>query len=238
MEDIKQQDLTGDEEGLAAEDQELEEEEISEEEISEGKTVPLKALEEERKKRQELEERLNKLQATLEVYQANLRTPQSPPQARTEAKTIQDVLNEIDDEDIVSGKDLKKVVMQAVREFMGTVVQPMTELQVKAKYPDYVDVITKDLPKVIKEYPDIVNVIQNSPNPYESAYTLTKRLSGGGKENTSSNENTLKKITSNLEKPGVPTKGASPGADRFNYYTSIDDDKFEETIQKIKFGRR
>ena len=233
---------TGEEEDLAAGDQDLED--TGGEPADKGgepETVPLSALKEERKKRQDLEEQVRQSQETLAVYQANMRQAQTQlPQQKEVARRLLDTL---DDNEVVTARELKQIVKETTEQFDANVMAPMGELQMMTLYPDYIEVLQKNLPTLLKSNPALISAIRSSNNPNLLAYTLaggkgtarkTKEVKegegddgkGGGK---------LKKILSNIGKPGVPGKGAGAGG-KFEKFANMKDEDLEDHIARVKSG--
>jgi len=207
----------------------------------ETKTVPLEALEAERKKRQDLEAKVGEMADTLEVYRANLQ--QARVQVPEQKKVAKALLETLNDDEVVTAKELKQIVAEVTQGFNANVMGPMSELQMMALYPDYNEVLQKNLPTLLKNNPALVSAIRSSDNPNLLAYTLaggkgavkaTPKASAvdGGKGNDEGG-NKLKKILANVEKPGVPGKGAGGGG-KFEKFAGMKDEDLEDHIARVK----
>ena len=233
---------TGEEEDPAAGDQDLED--TGGEPADKGgepETVPLSALKEERKKRQDLEEQVRQSQETLAVYQANMRQAQTQlPQQKEVARRLLDTL---DDNEVVTARELKQIVKETTEQFDANVMAPMGELQMMTLYPDYIEVLQKNLPTLLKSNPAFISAIRSSNNPNLLAYTLaggkgTARKTKEVKEGEGDGEKDggkLKKILSNIGKPGVPGKGAGAGG-KFEKFANMKDEDLEDHIARVKSG--
>lgn len=224
-EELKQ---TGEIEGAADQEKEV-------------KTVPLAALEDERKKRQALEEKVRMLEENIALYKANLSSiePKSQPK---ETKAEEDLFSGLDEDDVLTVREMKNILKkqaeslerekQALIQSLGGTI---SEVQMMLTYPDYKDVITKHLPNVLKEKPHLRQAIVNSSNPYMLAYELGK-LDPEYTKSKKMDEIDMKsqKIIENLSKPqlgGAKGKGA---ADLVNHYLNLTDEQLEERIAQIK----
>ncbi len=235
----EKEELTGEEEGLAAEDQEGEAGEPADKE-GDTKTVPLEALEAERKKRQDLEAKVGEMADTLEVYRRNMQQAQvQAPQQKQVAKRLLDTLN---DDEVVTARELKQIVKETTDGFNANVMGPMSELQMMTLYPDYQDVLQKNLPTLLKNNPALISAIQSSDNPNLLAYTLAggkgRAKAPAGDENDGGKgkgDGNLKKILANAEKPGVPGKGTGAGG-KFEKFAAMKDEDLEDHIARVKSG--
>jgi len=209
------------------------------------KTVPLEALEAERKKRQDLEEKVNQMSDTLEVYRANMQQAQvQAPQQKVVAKALLETLN---DDEVVTAKELKQIVAEVTQGFNANVMGPMSELQMMTLYPDYKDVLTNNLKPILKNNPALIEAIKSSNNPNLLAYTIAggKGIPRGASKTPAGDDGKgkgegkpggdLKKILANAEKPGVPGKGAGGGG-KFERFASMKDDDLEDHIARVKTG--
>jgi len=234
--------LTGEEDDLDAGDQDLENGEgEGSQQGGEPKTVPLEALEAERKKRQDLEAKVGEMADTLEVYRANLQ--QARVQAPEQKKVAKALLETLNDDEVVTAKELKQIVAEVTQGFNANVMGPMSELQMMTLYPDYQDVLQKNLPTLLKNNPALLSAIRSSDNPNLLAYTLaggkgkakasSKGSGTGNNDENGKGDGNLKKILANAEKPGVPGKGAGAGG-KFEKFAGMKDEDLEDHIARVK----
>jgi hypothetical protein len=209
----------------------------------ETKTVPLEALEAERKKRQDLEAKVGEMADTLEVYRANLQ--QARVQAPEQKKVAKALLETLNDDEVVTAKELKQIVAEVTQGFNANVMGPMSELQMMTLYPDYKEVLTNNLQPILKNNPALIEAIKSSSNPNLLAYTLAggKGVMRGAPKPSADNDGAgkpgtggdLKKILANAEKPGVPGKGAGAGG-KFEKFAGMKDEELEDHIARVKSG--
>ncbi len=227
---------------LAAGDQGLKNDDDSQK-GDDAKTVPLEALEAERKKRQDLEEQIRQRDETLEVYRANMQ--QARVQAPEQKKIAKALLETLNDDEVVTAKELKQIVAEVTQGFNANVMGPMSELQMMALYPDYNEVLQKNLPTLLKNNPELIPAIKSSNNPNLLAYTLAggkgKARSASAVEKEAGNDDgsesgeKLKKIIANASKPGVPGKGAGGGG-KIERFVGMKDEDLEDHIARVKNG--
>lgn len=205
--------------------------------------VPLEALEAERSKRQEAETQRDQLGQTLEVYRANMQQGQAQlPQQKVVAKRLLDTL---DDNEVVTAKELKQIVKETTEAFNVEVMAPMSELQMMTLYPDYKDVLTNNLQPILKNNPALIEAIRSSNNPNLLAYTLAggkgvvkgapKIPAAGDETGKGEGKGDLKKILENASKPGVPGKGAGAGG-KSERFAAMKDEDLEDHIARVKSG--
>ena len=154
---------------------------------------------------------------------------QGTPRA-TDAREDDDL--SIADDEVVSGADLKKVISKLsskISEKEQKTKSTIDELSIANQYEDYKKVLSTYLPKVLKEHPDIADIIQGSKNPYLSAYRIAKIAQNGttGQLNKTMNINRAKTVNS--------VKGASIGS--VADFSNMNDSDFEKAVANIKAGR-
>jgi len=152
------------------------------------RTVPLEALEAERRKRQELEHQLRSMQAS------------KPAEAEEDD----------DDEEFITKAELKKRLKEAT---FGNKREVMEEAFCSAN-PQAVALINKNLEAIIKRKPWLAQTIESAPNRYARAYEIVQDYSP--KEETAPAKKfrdpaaEAKKIVENASKPGNPATIAKP----------------------------
>ncbi len=248
--DPENQNNAGAEGDLDAGDQELENGEDGGEGSQQGgetKTVPLEALEAERKKRQDLEAKVSEMANTLDVYRANLQ--QARVQVPEQKKVAKALLETLNDDEVVTAKELKQIVAEVTQSFNANVMGPMTELQMVSLYPDYKEVLTNNLEPILKNNPALVEAIKSSSNPNLLAYVIAggkgiakgaPKIPAGGDgkgkgEGDGKPGGDLKKILENAGKPGVPGKGTGAGG-KFEKFAAMKDEDLEDHIARVKSG--
>ena len=120
-------------------------------------SVPLSALQSERAQRQQLAEELQTMKDNLALLERNQYQASQPRE------------EDIADDDIPTWGELKKYQSQKEREYQQTI----QELKLAQKHPDYSEVVTKYLPNVLKQNPELRQTLE-ATHDYNLAYYLAK----------------------------------------------------------------
>lgn len=143
--------------------------------IEEEKTVPLKALQAERRKRQEAEYQTKWLQEQLEAAQKR-----SPEESN-------------DSEELLTRGDYAKMSQSQLQEFKRQTL----EESFRSQHPEIEEAIQNDLPEILKKKPWLAHAIQNSPNRYQTAFEIIQ-------DYKPRSQNVSKRLEENQNKPGSP----------------------------------
>ncbi|MFO7881193.1 MAG: hypothetical protein R6U52_01480 [Kosmotogaceae bacterium] len=194
----------------------VENQEVQQEEQSEN--VPLSALQAERSKRQQVEERLRMVEDHLALNQAQ----QSKPQPKDEFEGL-------DEGDVMTVGDFKKLSSKMANQFQMT----LEELKMTQKHPDYQEVITKYLPDVLKQNPGLKHTLQKTQD-YELAYYLAKNSDTFRKENKKSKKSAdAQRIVENSQRAGsLSSTGATSPISQAKRYKDMSDKEFMELMNK------
>jgi hypothetical protein len=186
------------------------------------RTVPLDALESERAKRQRLEEENLLMRENLELLKAN-------KDRNISKHHEQDELEGLEDDDILTVKQFKKLSEKMSSQFKTT----LNELQVAQKYPDYQETITKYLPEIIKSNPSLRETLQRTQD-YELAYYLAKNSEGyRNSQHTQKKNADAERILKNSEQSsGLSSVGASTPVSQAKRYKDMSDDEFVRLMQR------
>jgi len=182
--------------------------------------VPLSALQAERRERQQLQENLKMMQDHLSLMQANTQKPQSKPED----------LEGLSDSDVLTVGEARKFISQFTKQQELAV----EELKMAQANPDYNDVVRKYLPEVLKNDPDLKEVIMNAPNPYKAAYHLAKRSDSYLQDNRKmSRSPEVQQAVQNLQKAGnLSSMGSSVSSGVGSNYKNMSDKDFMELANK------
>lgn len=142
-----------------------------------------------------------------------------------------------DDDDILTRGELKKLL--AEKEMM--MQQQIRETQMRTRFRDYDDVVTKDVfEEITRDFPELGQAIMTSKDPNLLAYAVAKnseayRKRASKKQQQKSDAN---QIYENSRKPGSITQGTTGGGgiSKTNFYESMNPQQFEEHVAKIKRG--
>jgi hypothetical protein len=198
----------------ASEEQELE---IVEQEqpVQEPRTVPLEALEAERRKRQELEAQIR------QIHQKE----QQPE-------------DDEDDEEFITKAELKRRLKEAT---FGNKREVMEEAFCAAN-PKAVEMINKNLEDIIKKKPWLAQVIESAPNRYARAYEIVQDYMPqdvASQRKLRDPQQEAKRIVENASKPGNPSSIAKPAnMSSADYLKSIaGKPEFREYRKQLMSGR-
>lgn len=160
----------------------------------EPRTVPLEALESERRKRQDLEAQNRALQEMM--------VKSSKPEAEAD--------DDEDEEEFITKAELKRRLKEAT---FGNKREVMEEAFCAAN-PQAVDLINKNLESIIKRKPWLAPTIESAPNRYARAYEIVQdyapREEVAPAKKFSDPKADAKRIVENSQKPGSPTTIAKP----------------------------
>jgi len=174
--------------------------------------VPVTALQAERRERQQLQENLKILQDHLALIQANNQKPK------------QDDMSSLSDNEVLTVGEAKKFIQGFQREQQMAV----EELKISQQHPDYNEVVRKYLPTVLKDDPELKDMIMNAPNPYKAAYHLAKRSDAYLQDQRGANRSPeAQKVAQNMQRPGnLSAIGSTSTASNMgnNYKTMSDED--------------
>jgi len=190
--------------------------ETHEEHVQQEQVVPLSALQAERHQRQQVQDQLRMMQDHIELLKSNSQ----------KAPTIDESLA---DDDVLTVGQAKKFVTQLNKEHKGEV----EELKLAQQYPDYADTVKKYLPELIKENPELREVIMAAPNPYRAAYTLAKKSDAYLKDRGAVKSPEAQKVQAQQQRAGslsaVGTPSASTSAGGWN---RMSDQEFMAAVHK------
>lgn len=193
-------------EGLENSEQEVVQQQEQIETREPERTVPLSALEAERRKRQDLE-------AQAKVYEQYINQAQQQKEPEQEDDT----------EDLISKGDALKMVNQ----YMTKTKQEFLEESFCSSNPGAVQKIEEQLPNLIKNKPWIKDVISNASNRWQRAWELVNDFTPKEQDVLAQNVSVQKKqdaqrIIENSKKPGSPSIGGkSVTMSKVDYMRSI-----------------
>ena len=214
------EEFTGETPQAAAEEQVLEneaiEEQVQETPQEQPKMVPLDALEDERRKRQEYEDQLRLFKDHMALMQAN-----QQKQA--------DEWSDLQEDDVLTVKEAKRALGQIDSKYQAS----LKELQMAQKHPDYNEVITQYLPEVIKSNPSLRRAIEQTQD-YELAYHLAKSSDAYREKTKAAKKNAdAQKILQNTQKAGaLASAGQTSPISKAKNYKAMSDAEFAQLMQK------
>lgn len=193
-------------------------EQISEAAPPQEHTVPLSALQAERQQRQQLQEQLRMMQDHVELLRVNA-MQQKAPQPE----------DNLSDEDVLTVGQAKKFVSQLNQQHKAEV----EELKMATQYPDYAETVKKYLPEVIKENPELRDVIMAAPNPFKTAYILAKKSDTYLKDRGVQKSPEAQKIVQQQQRAGsLSSTGSATPASAVGSWKNMSDKDFMNHVSK------
>lgn len=174
----------------------------------EEKQVPLKALQAERKKRQEAEYQSRWLQEQLQTSQ------------QTQSQSASD-----DGDELMTKADYSRMTQNQLAQLKRQTL----EEAFLSDHPDVVDLVETELPEILKKKPWLAHAIDNSTNRYKTAYEVIQDY----KPKT---ENVRKRLAENQEKPGNASS-VSKGGEISKDFSKMSNEEFKQYRQSIR-GKR
>lgn len=172
--------------------------------------VPLKALEEERRKRQELEYQAQWMQQQMQSVQSPLQGQQGQP---------------AEDEDDYT-REIMTRMEQKFRDKM--------EKQYLAQHPDALNRIQSELTPILQKKPWLAAAIQNAENRYQAAMEIINDYAPKREDDTT------KRMVDNAEKPRSPAQGAVKGGSvsRLEMMSKMSPGEFGQWRDQLRKQRR
>lgn len=210
---------TGDQISEAAAPVITESTEIQHAETQEATQVPLDALQAERSERQKLQDEVRMMKDHMSIMQAS---QQRPPQQKDE-------LDNLSDDDVLTVGEAKKFISKMNSQYQGNI----QELRMTQKHPDYQQVVTKYLPEVLKQNPDLTSTLQNSQD-YELAYHLARNSEAYRADHKKTKKNAdAERIVQNANRAGsLSSVGQTSPISEAKRYKDMSDADFKKQAQK------
>jgi hypothetical protein len=210
------------------------------EQAGDHKSVPLAALEDERGKRQALEDKVRNLEENIALFRANL--PSAESKREVEQAKEPDLLEGMDEGDVLTIGEMKKILQKQSEsfkkekdQFAQNIGGSISEIQTILWNPDYKEIVSKHLPNVLKIKPHLGDVIRTSKNPSALAYELAKLDPEYQKSKKSEEiDEKAQRIIDNLGKPQLSGAKGGGALDIVSRFSNLTDDQLEEEIAKVK----
>ena len=217
QEDAQQEPVSDAQEVVGAEEQ------VGEARTNPQRTVPLEALEAERRKRQDLEAQNRALQ--------ELMTKSKAPAKEEE--------QDDDDEEFITKAEMK----QRLNKITFTQKREMLEEAYCDSKPEAVELINQHLEGIIKRKPWLAQTIESAPNRYARAYEIVQDYMPRDEKSAPASKFSrpqaeAKKIVENAQKPGNPaTIAKAANGSNMDYLKSIQGKpEFREYRRKMLAG--
>jgi hypothetical protein len=216
--------FSGDQELEAAvpssvETNQVQEEQVYEDPVQQEQNVPLSALQSERTKRQQMEDELRMIKEHLALNQVR---QSQPEQNKNEFEGL-------DDGDVMTIGEFKKLTSGMANKFQMTI----EEMKMSQKNPDYQEVITKYLPDVLKQNPNLKSTLQKTQD-YELAYFLAKNSDSYRTENKQKKKSAdAQRIVENSSRASsLSSMGSTSPISQAKRWKDMSDDEFKQQVNK------
>lgn len=182
--------------------------------------VSASVFQEQKQQNESLQQELRLIKDHLSLLQAN--------QSRIPEKKV-DEFEGIDDGEVMTVGQFKAVAQK----YNSQLRMSVEELKISQKYSDYQEVVTKYLPEVIKQNPNLYQSLQNSQD-FELAYYLAKNSEAYKTQNKTVKRNAdAEKMVKNASQSGTLSSiGGVSGLQAAKKYKDMSDDDFRKEIAK------
>ena len=188
-----------------------------------------------RKKAEQVAKERDEALARLREYEARIKQPATPEES--DELTMQP-------DELAEGKHISKVQKQ-LNKLKEEVRVATTEAKLKAQYPDFDSVVSKENILALRDmYPEIAQALNSSPDLYAtaaSAYTLIKKL--GLNANAAQYDAEKKIVQANAAKPKPlasvsPQQGDSPLSRANAFANGLTDELKTQLLREMEQARR
>lgn len=170
---------------------------------------------------------------------------QSVPQPKPSKEPEKGPLDGLDDSDIVTVADVKKI-LKSTSSNSGALTSKLEHIQFAIDHPDYKEAIG-DLGKSLKDDPDLAARIhadiKTSGNPLATAYNYAKLVSRAPTQSKTGKTEIdimveLETILANQNKPGSPAQvqGSGGGVSKAEKIKAMTPEEFDRHLDRIKNG--
>lgn len=184
-------------------------------------SVPLSALQSERAQRQQLQDELKVIKDNLALLQTQ-RQEQSAPKPKEE-------FDGLDDGDVLTVGEAKKFIQKMNHQHQMSI----EELKMTQKHSDYQEVITKYLPEVLKNNPELRKSLQQTQD-YGLAYHLAKNSDSYREAHKRTRRNAdAQRIVENSQSAGtLSSVGATTPISQAKRYKDMSNEEFMRVVSQ------
>lgn len=152
---------------------------------------------------------------------------------RQQEKKANDLFDGRDGDDLLTVADLKKALTEKEKVYQ----QEISELKIRAKYPDFDEIVNKygtDLSEIEKD------AILRASDPYSAAYTICKKAEKYEKADKAPRQHSdAVKATKNLQKPGSASAvGGAAALSEASRYENMSDAEILEMSYRYSMGQK
>jgi hypothetical protein len=135
----------------------------------------------------------------------------------------------LDDGDVMTIGEFKKLTSGMANKFQMTI----EEMKMSQKNPDYQEVITKYLPDVLKQNPNLKSTLQKTQD-YELAYFLAKNSDSYRTENKQKKKSAdAQRIVENSSRASsLSSMGSTSPISQAKRWKDMSDDEFKQQVNK------
>ncbi len=189
-----------------------------EQSIQEERQVPLAALESERAHRQKTQDELTMLKEHVNLLQARQQQRPPPPPEPTLA-----------DDDVMTYGEFKK----AAGQFQNQISSQLNELQMSKRHSDYDEVVSKYLPEIFKDNPQIRETLRQTQD-FNLAYHLAKTSDSYRRDHKQKKKSAdAERLMANSEQSGnLSSVGGTSPISMAKRYKDMSDSDFKKEMSK------
>ena len=151
-----------------------------------------------------------------------------------------DELAGLGQEDYLTRKQAEALAIRKAQELMAQQEQATAEDRARLKYRDYDDVVTDDnIDELIKDDPEVADLIRSSQNPHATAYKLIKKTASFQEKSKKKPAHETEKIIKNTQKPvSSNAVQARPLAQANSYAFSSEEEKRQLYNEMMGYANR
>lgn len=181
--------------------------------------VPLDALQAERQERQKLQDELQMMKEHIALISAQ----------KAQSSQSKDEMESLSDDDVLTVGEAKRYLQKMNSQYEMS----LQELKISQKYPDYQEVVTKYLPEVLKQNPDLRSSLQKTQD-YELAYYLAKNSDSFKQNHKKAKKNEdAERIIQNSQRSGsLSAVGQTSPISQAKRFKDMPDEEFKKMVNK------
>ncbi len=151
-----------------------------------------------------------------------------------------DELEGLGQEDYLTRKQAEALATRKAHELMAQQEQATAEDRARLKFRDYDDVVTDDnIDELIKDDPEVADLIRSSQHPHVTAYKLIKKTASFQQKSNKRTNPDVEKVAKNTQKPvSSNAVQARPLAQANNYSFSSAEEKQQLYNEMMGYANR
>jgi len=151
-----------------------------------------------------------------------------------------DELEGLGQEDYLTRKQAEALALRKAQELLAQQEYATAEDRVRLKHKDYDDVVSEDnVNELIKDDPEVADLIKSSQNPYAAAYKLIKKSAFYNEKSKKRPSADMEKVAKNTQKPvSSNAVQARPLAHANNFSFSSQEEKRQLYEEMMGYANR